>query len=286
MNFLSRLFSFFYQQLVPNEIQDPAVNKNIEALKKIQNSETWSKEVYKILQRIINQKDFDAMQFIIKEEYKAKRFSQVIFERSIIQGQFQFARFIMEIDGNIHLPQKLIVIDGNPYMPWYIVQRMSSNIGFVKFIIKSQYFNIYQFLFSACRNGYLEVVKLFLTVHDIDINATDCEYKNTALICASSCGQYEVVKLILGVFGINVNAKDCYNGTALINASEKGYYEIVKLLLTVPQIDVNARDCYNRTALIWASEKGYSEIVKLLLIVPGIDTNMTYSDSDELWLYN
>jgi len=145
--------------------------------------------------------------------------------------------------------------------------------------------NIYGYRAFNCR--YAKIVELLLFTGSIDVNSTNNNDGNTALLDASKNGHTEVVKVLLTVTGINVNAQNKYGKTALMNASKKGHTEIAKLLLKVSDIKVNLQDNDNNgdTALMMASKKGHIEIVNLLLRNTGIDVNVQNKYGDTALLY-
>jgi len=120
-------------------------------------------------------------------------------------------------------------------------------------------------IFTACREGHIDVVISLLSTEDADVNqANNNGY--TPLFWASGNGHAEIVKLLLAAPGIDVNKADNDGFTPLYNASWDGHVEVVKLLLAAPGIDVNQADNgYGRTPLYSASRRNNARIVSLLL---------------------
>lgn len=208
----SRLFS--QSQQVSTNAQVQEVNENIEDLKGLQNKNDKFNEIYSITNRIMKENDFDAMNFVAKEnflDYK-NEYGGTIISHSIKQSNFQLARFVIEFSG----------INDYKY-------DTPKDPDFIRSLLKNNRLDVNKALNEAAAFGYLEVVKLLLTIPQIDIS--------TVLLYASANGRLDVVKHLLTVPGINVNTNDNQNNTALICASFNGHHDVVKLLLTAPGID-------------------------------------------------
>lgn len=133
----------------------------------------------------------------------------------------------------------------------------------------------------ASSAGHEEVVKLLLTVPDIDVNAQDGD-GNNSLGLAAYWGHENIVKLLLQNPKININIQDRLEGNSpLIDATEQGHANIVKILLQATGIDVNQQSFDGSTALITAVNKGFENIVNMLLTVQGLDINMRAYNSVE-----
>ncbi|KAH6909399.1 hypothetical protein BKA70DRAFT_1275931, partial [Coprinopsis sp. MPI-PUGE-AT-0042] len=82
---------------------------------------------------------------------------------------------------------------------------------------------------------------------------------------AAQRGHTDIVKLLLTVPDINVNSTDGDGDTAVKMAAEDGYEEIVQMLLDVPGIDIAvASKTDGHTAMSAALAKGHDGIVQLL----------------------
>ncbi len=93
-----------------------------------------------------------------------------------------------------------------------------------------------------------------------------CESKQTALIAAASLGYLETVKLLLTIPGIDVNASDAHGDTALTKAvkAHQNATEVVTELLKVQNLDVNAVNRLGQTALTLAVNCKRLPIIQLL----------------------
>lgn len=129
-------------------------------------------------------------------------------------------------------------------------------------------------LWFACRNGNLEMVKLFLS------NAADLEFSSpvSLISIASYHGRTEIVRLLLDK-GIDVNCKDSHGQTALISAAQGAATEVAKLLVE-RGADVNAESIHGATALIYACDKNDISVARFLL-ESGANPNVkaAYGDS-------
>ncbi len=97
------------------------------------------------------------------------------------------------------------------------------------------------------------------------INATNAAGQ-TPLIVASSCGHFEIVKLLLSLPNIDVNIVDKFGYTALTRAikAEQNAFETVTELLKAHNLDLNITNKSQQTALMSAKELGLIRIVDLL----------------------
>ena len=90
-------------------------------------------------------------------------------------------------------------------------------------------------LFTASERGYLAIVRLLLTHHNIDVNKINTRSRKTALIIASELGHLEIVTTLLNNPQTFVNEVDLYGKTALEIASARGFLGVVKALLRCPK---------------------------------------------------
>ncbi|KAH8763942.1 hypothetical protein F5882DRAFT_453250, partial [Hyaloscypha sp. PMI_1271] len=113
--------------------------------------------------------------------------------------------------------------------------------------------------------GLSEVVYdiLFKEKPNVNIEATDSHYRQTALSWAAENGHKAVVELLLEK-GAKIKAKDKHSQTALLRATEGGHEAVVELLLE-KGAEIEAADKYGQTALLQAARNGHEAIVELLL---------------------
>ena len=141
----------------------------------------------------------------------------------------------------------------------------NKHIKVVKLLLKNEVNIEMHDLMWVARNGYAEIVELFLK--EIE-NFNSRDILNHVLIdIAHNRNEYVEVAKVLIKNGADVNAKEDNNSgvSVLMWASQFGHTEIVRLLLK-HGADVNAEyDGSTTVALDWASLYGHTEIVKLLI---------------------
>lgn len=123
---------------------------------------------------------------------------------------------------------------------------------------------------DAAGLGHIVEVQRLIASGDVDVNATDEEENNTALILASQNGRPMVAAALLAA-DANVNAANNNGDTPLILASLNGHGHIVDALLKAGA-DVHATDKFGSCALFYASRQGHCGLVDALLSA-GADVN-------------
>ncbi|MCP3940100.1 MAG: ankyrin repeat domain-containing protein [Desulfobacteraceae bacterium] len=119
------------------------------------------------------------------------------------------------------------------------------------------------FLYIACSNGHLDVVRALLKTPGIRHNQTDGEGA-TPLYIASQNGHAPVVRVLLKTQRIDVN-KQADESTPLQVACKYGHTEVVSLLIKARGIDINQPTRNGTTALVIACNEGHDKIIQLLL---------------------
>lgn len=152
----------------------------------------------------------------------------------------------------------------------------NNNITRVKELLDSGVIDSYLLNYSlnysldiAFLENKIEIAKLLLSRHDINVNLQDKEGQ-TPLYRACYYGRTEVVQLLLEQPNINVNIQNTYGETPLYIACCYGHTEVIKLLLSHPKIDVNLQGINGKTLLYRACIDGNIKIVKLLIQHPKI----------------
>lgn len=113
-----------------------------------------------------------------------------------------------------------------------------------------------------------EMLSLFLTELEIDVNAVTDEYVQTALISAVVKGNIALSEFLINN-GADVNATDGFGETALMWAVTNGNAVLSEFLIS-NGADVNAKtDGFGETALMWVRNV---EVAKIL-IDSGVDIN-------------
>ena len=122
-------------------------------------------------------------------------------------------------------------------------------------------------LMEACEKGNVDLVKSLLAKESRNLfpNVNQSDRGLTPLYMATLGNKVEVVKLLLSVKNINVNSFDKNGASCLYQSCNFGYVEIVKLLLNCPGIEASLNTGpYSYTPLKIAREREYKEIEELL----------------------
>jgi len=119
-------------------------------------------------------------------------------------------------------------------------------------------------LFYAAREGHKEIAKFLLQEIGVEPNVDD-------LVVAARAGNTEIVELFLSKNNLDINGLDSSRNTALMEASSNGFEKIVRLLLAQDEIKVNITNYFMKTALMMAEKP---EVVELLLQNPKIDVTV------------
>jgi hypothetical protein len=112
-------------------------------------------------------------------------------------------------------------------------------------------------------------MELLFTRYGCDVNY-EKEGRRPIQIAAKN-GFLDLVKYFASVPNVDVNALTDVAPPALHQAANEGLTEIVEFLLTVDGIDVNSRDAKGLTALHYAARWNQVDVIKLLLQMPGVD---------------
>lgn len=139
--------------------------------------------------------------------------------------------------------------------PVYLPDKHPSDTG----VDASDYAELTDFM-NASKNGFVNVIKLFKTHADINLQNKD---RKTALMIASWNGHNDVVNLLLSL-NSSSNILDVDRHIALMLASQFGHSDIIRLFLK-SGADANIQTLTGYTALTLASQHGYSAIASLLL---------------------
>lgn len=137
-------------------------------------------------------------------------------------------------------------------------------------------------LYSAVK--YLREYDVYslLKIPGIDVNKADARGiapLHWAIVQACNSSAINIVRLLLSHHDIDVNTADEDGHTPLLLAINKGYIDAARLLLQHPDIDVNKADNNGRTPLCLAcSIQHYYPFVELLLSHPSIQINKTDKD--------
>jgi len=129
-------------------------------------------------------------------------------------------------------------------------------------------------LFTAMQNSNL--LELFLTHPNIDINSKNHNLNLTALIFACSLGRPDAVRRLCKVPGIDLNYQETTLGcTAAMFAVMRNDEDCVKILSTVPGVDWRLESNNGLSPITLAIKLGHTEVLRILLTIPSIDLNAT-----------
>ena len=127
-------------------------------------------------------------------------------------------------------------------------------------------------LFSACKRGNIQIIKILLSMENIDVNQVEPDGK-TPLYAACMAGSTQIVRTLLSAENFDVNQTGPYGMTPLYKACMKGYLEIVKLLLSKENIRVNQVGPLGMSPLHQACMNRDAKMVKILLSAENINVN-------------
>lgn len=119
-------------------------------------------------------------------------------------------------------------------------------------------------LLAACKRGRVDVVRHLLEFHP-RLLAMEMDGTTTSLHIAASQGFIDIVKEILKIRPDFASKKDSFGSTPLHHASSKGHLDSAKELLRIDSEILNIPDDEGRTPLHWAASKGRIGIMDEIL---------------------
>ena len=121
-------------------------------------------------------------------------------------------------------------------------------------------------IFNLFHHGDLEGVISMINCNKID-NINACDDSNnywTLLHYATNSNHIELVKLLISIKNININSVDSYGWTSLHKAISNGNYYLCEMLIAAGA-DINKPDNLIYTPLHAASSRNHKDICKLLI---------------------
>lgn len=124
----------------------------------------------------------------------------------------------------------------------------------------------------ACQNGYSEIVKLFLSIKETDLNLKH-KFDMTALHWAAQKGFADIVTMLISTEKVDINGRDDENWTPLHWAVQNGHDDVLDILLNTKGIQINVHQKDEMTPLHFAASTGNLSALKKLLSVDGIEVD-------------
>ena len=156
----------------------------------------------------------------------------------------------------------------------------------------------------AVVQGYVDVLRILLTIPTIDFNVTDengssgqvpgidlnCQTNNggTPAIMAVNGNKLDCVQVLSTVPGVNWNIKTNNGWAPITLAVVKGYIDILRILLTISTIDFNVTDRNGRSLAQIAVESGQPTSVQCLELLSRdsrVNWNIRNKDGDTPIMY-
>lgn len=129
-------------------------------------------------------------------------------------------------------------------------------------------------LSNSCISGFIEIIQTIISCgKPFNVNYdSKSKNKHSPLFYASEFGHLEIVKLLLSVDNIDVNAH-----FPLLVACSNKHKDIILLLLSHHECDPNIisnKGCCETFPLIEAVRYDYKDITRLLLACPKVNVNL------------
>ena len=134
-------------------------------------------------------------------------------------------------------------------------------------------------LWQASSSGNVEKVRELLGMQAVRVNGAHGAWVSTPMVAACAHGHLEVVRLLLADHRVDVNLRNLWGEGSLLTAIAHRKLEIVKLLLEDGRMDLAARNLQGDSALLLACEAS-EDIIRLLLARPEVDINETLGSGD------
>jgi len=174
-------------------------------------------------------------------------------------NQVEVARFLLEQDGiDVNAKNKDNVTPLDRAVEWdapLIVQMLLERDD----IDINNFGSSTNLLHWACREKHLEIVKLLIQKHKVDVNLKTERHTSEPIHYVLKGGD-DIAKYLLQQEGINLNGDDKYYGIPLHRACRENLVEIFELMMNVKGIDVNMASKSGETALHIACKESYGPV--------------------------
>lgn len=119
-------------------------------------------------------------------------------------------------------------------------------------------------LWWAAWRGHEKVVRMLISIRDVDRNCKDTVFEQTPLLRAAKGGRLGAMRLLLENNRVNVNIKDKFGMSPISWVALRGHAGAIKALIEATAT-VDARDKQNRTPLHVAALNGHVEAIRTLI---------------------
>ena len=147
----------------------------------------------------------------------------------------------------------------------------NGNLELVRYLIEQQYLNkeitgkLGQTpLHIACSNGNLNIVKYLCEKQNVNKELKENSFGKTPLHCACENGHLDVIKYLCEEQHVNKEARENFGETPFHYACENGHLDVIKYLCEEQNVNKEARDESNATPLHSACLSRNTEVVKYL----------------------
>ncbi|KAL4804549.1 ankyrin repeat-containing domain protein [Aspergillus unguis] len=180
---------------------------------------------------------------------------------AVVQGDIGIARILLDVgkaDPNLGCQ------DPFKYPLPYAVEKNDKDA--VQMLLETGNADPNPGLQAAISNSHLAMIRMFLSLPDVDPNVQDWKNGQTALMTAIRELDFDLVRFVLQNRLVDVNVQNWLGQTALMRAVTMHDLETAKLLVEYHGADTSIRCKYGETALDWAERYnwGNDEVAKLL----------------------
>jgi ankyrin repeat protein len=215
------------------------------------------------LEIAIDKNDADFVKFVLDQgaDVNYIRSISTHFYHACTSGNLEIVKLISTLCNAEHYT--LVCVSTKPI-------EYAAHKGFVKIVqylheeLKS---NLYNSLWWAAREGWIDVVEYLLSVEELNL---DNPYNPLKIACAY--GKIDVVERILGK-NVDLTGLRMHDNTYIMSAAISGYLDIIKMLVNYGD-DYRFVNSKGMTALHYACLNNHVDVVEFLIGL-GVDVNCT-----------